>query len=59
MGWILDNYDEMEFSNKLEQINKLTKKTDDWNNLKELNRKRIIDNFSLEKMINNYNSLWM
>ncbi len=59
VGWILDNYDEKEFSNKLEQINKLTKKTDDWNNLKELNRKRIIDNFSLEKMINNYNSLWM
>ncbi len=57
-GWILDNYNEKEFSNKLEQIYKLTKKIDYWNNLKELNRKRIIDNFSLEKMINNYNSLW-
>ena len=48
-GWILDNYDEKKFSNKLEQIYKLTKKIDYWNNLKELNRKRIIDNFSLEK----------
>ena len=59
VGWTLNDFDQNDFSNKLEQIYKLTKKNEYWNNLKNLNRQRINENFSLEKMINNYNSLWM
>lgn len=59
VGWTLNDFDQNDFSNKLEQIYKLTKENEYWNNLKILNRQRIKNNFSLEKMINNYNSLWM
>ena len=34
------------------------KRIDNWKKRKINARKRIVDNFSFEKMLNNYNSIW-
>ena len=56
-GWVTKTNNSNELANKIIKAIKISK-TKKWNYLCLKARKRIVNNFSIKKMLNNYNKIW-
>ena len=57
-GWSVPPKDSLKLSRAIMDAMQEFKRIDNWKKRKINARKRIVDNFSFEKMLNNYNSIW-
>lgn len=58
-GWVVPPRDPQKLADAIiEAIDEKTTKPEKWNQRKINCRKRIVDNFSLEKMVHSYNKVW-